>query len=110
VGRRDAGVASAVANTAQQIGASMGTALLNTVAAAATHHLATHRLGDSGHEAALVHGYATAAGWAAGILLVAAMAVGWLSNADPPTAPTTMVPTGDGDASSKKPLPTTMRR
>src|SRR5260370_3769438 len=36
MGQREAGVASAVAGTAQQIGASVGTALLNTIAAAAT--------------------------------------------------------------------------
>src|SRR5215469_3196295 len=36
VGQRDAGVASAVAGTAQQVGASVGTALLNTAAASAT--------------------------------------------------------------------------
>src|SRR5215472_552343 len=46
VGQRDAGVASAVAGTAQQVGASVGTALLNTTAASATaayvaaHHFA----------------------------------------------------------------------
>jgi EmrB/QacA subfamily drug resistance transporter len=35
VGRRDAGVAAAVVNTAQQVGGSVGVALLNTVAATA---------------------------------------------------------------------------
>ena len=34
VGPRDAGVASAMVNTSQQVGGSLGTALLNTVAAA----------------------------------------------------------------------------
>lgn len=36
VGNRDAGVASALINTSQQVGGSLGTALLNTVAATAT--------------------------------------------------------------------------
>ena len=41
VGHHDAGVASAVLNTAQQIGGSLGTALLNTLfAAAVTAYLA----------------------------------------------------------------------
>ena len=45
VDQREAGVASAVANTAQQMGASLGTALLNTVAATATAaYLAAHAL------------------------------------------------------------------
>ena len=94
VAPRDAGVASAMVNTAQQIGASLGTALLNTVAAGATAaYLAVHvhaHVDVSGgavraHVAAgLVHGYATAAGWAAGILLAAALAAGVLITARPP--------------------------
>ncbi len=83
VGQREAGVASAVAATAQQIGASVGTALLNTVAAAAT---ATY-LAASPHvslAAALVHGYARAAGWAAAILLAAALSVALLVRAGSP--------------------------
>jgi hypothetical protein len=79
----EAGVASAVANTAQQIGASLGTALLNTVAASAT----AAYLADRHHTevAALVHGYATAAGWAAVILLAAAVMVAVLVNAGRPS-------------------------
>ena len=43
VGPRDAGVASATANTAQQVGGSIGTALLNSIAAAVvTSYLAAH--------------------------------------------------------------------
>jgi EmrB/QacA subfamily drug resistance transporter len=84
VGPRDAGVASAVANSAQQVGASLGTALLNTIAAGATaSYLASHVHGGS-QAAALVHGYTTAASFAAGILLVAAVVVGLLVNASPP--------------------------
>jgi EmrB/QacA subfamily drug resistance transporter len=83
VGPRDAGVTSAVAGTAQQIGASVGTALLNTIAAAATvSYLAAHRL--SSPAAALVHGYARAAGLAAAVLLVAAVIVGVLVTTGPP--------------------------
>ncbi|MBO0822830.1 MAG: MFS transporter, partial [Actinobacteria bacterium] len=80
VGQRDAGVASAVAGTSQQIGASVGTALLNTLAAAATTgYVAAH--GGAVTAAALVHGYAVAAGWAAVILAGAAVLVGVLVTA-----------------------------
>jgi hypothetical protein len=71
VGAREAGVASAVAGTSQQIGASVGTALLNTIAAAATAaYLAARPAATTA--TALVHGYAVAAGWAAAILVAAA--------------------------------------
>jgi EmrB/QacA subfamily drug resistance transporter len=96
VDQRLAGVASAVANTAQQMGASFGTALLNTVAATATTaYVASHFVG--GHvaagshtttagPAALVHGYASAAGWAAVILVAAAVVVAVLVRAPAPAA------------------------
>jgi hypothetical protein len=90
VGPREAGIASAVAGTAQQIGASVGTALLNTVAAAATiAYVTAHRASTTSatsQAAALVHGYATAAGWAAAILAVAAILTGVLVTAGPPPA------------------------
>jgi EmrB/QacA subfamily drug resistance transporter len=95
VSPRQAGVASALANTFQQVGASVGTALLNTIATSATAaYLATHLHTPSPFTHALVHGYATAAGWAAGILAAAAMVVGLLVNAQPapepdPTSPPT---------------------
>lgn len=85
VSPHEAGVASAVANTAQQVGGSLGTALLNTVAATSTaSYLAAHHGGTV--KAALVHGYAAAAGWAALILIAAAVAVGLLINAGRPPA------------------------
>jgi hypothetical protein len=82
VDHREAGVASAVANTAQQIGASLGTATLNTVAASAT---VTYLSRHANEPMALVHGYSTAAGVAALILLGAAILVGLLVNARPPS-------------------------
>jgi hypothetical protein len=88
VGPREAGVASALANTSQQVGASIGTALLNTVATTATAaYLATHLSSGNQHAQALVHGYATAAGWAAGILLLAAVVVGALVTTGRPELP-----------------------
>jgi EmrB/QacA subfamily drug resistance transporter len=54
----DAGVASALVNTTQQVGGSLGTALLNTVAASATAgYLTSHHQAGA---AALVHGYSVA--------------------------------------------------
>jgi hypothetical protein len=83
VGPGDAGVASAVANTAQQVGASLGTALLNSLATAATvTYLATHP--HLPGPAALVHGYNVAAAWAAGILAFAALMVAVIINAPRP--------------------------
>jgi predicted MFS family arabinose efflux permease len=79
VGPRDAGVASATANTAQQVGASLGTALLNTIAASATaRYLASHRHQLHASASGLVHGYATASAWAAAILAGAAVLAGLL--------------------------------
>ncbi|GAA4577293.1 MFS transporter [Planotetraspora kaengkrachanensis] len=77
---RDAGVASAMVNTSQQVGGAIGTALLNTIAASAlTDWIASHQaqaatLGTVrfANEAA-VHGYATAIWWAVGILLASAI-------------------------------------
>jgi EmrB/QacA subfamily drug resistance transporter len=62
---RYAGVAAATANTAMQVGGSLGTAVLNSVAVAATSaYIAAH--GPSiARAAALVHGFATATTWSA---------------------------------------------
>ena len=58
---RDAGVASALVNTTQQVGGSLGIALLNTVAATAAAGYVAGHLGSSGVlKSAAVHGYTTA--------------------------------------------------
>ena len=85
VGQADAGVAAATVNTAQQIGGSFGTALLNTIATTAT----AGYLADHGHnpllaKKALVEGFGTAAGWAAGVIIVGALAVAVLMNTPRP--------------------------
>jgi EmrB/QacA subfamily drug resistance transporter len=57
----DAGVASAMVNTCQQIGGSIGTALLNTIAASAlSSYLATHARGPALAANAAVHSYVVA--------------------------------------------------
>ena len=65
---RDSGVSSAMVNTSQQIGGSIGTALLSTVAASA---------------ATPVDGYTHAFTWAAGILLAGALVSGALLRSNP---------------------------
>ncbi|SEG34173.1 drug resistance transporter, EmrB/QacA subfamily [Actinacidiphila yanglinensis] len=72
----DAGVASAMVNTSQQVGGSIGTALLNTLAASATTSWAgshIHSLADKKNplliNEAAVHGYSVAIYVAMGILL-----------------------------------------
>lgn len=72
----DAGVASAMVSTMQQIGGSIGTALLSTLAASAvTSDLAgvVGRPDPSLMAQAEVHGYTTAFWWAAGIYAVGAI-------------------------------------
>ena len=67
VDRHFAGVASALVNTSQQVGGSIGTALLNTLAAtAAVDYVASHLppTAEVAREAA-VHSYATAYWWGA---------------------------------------------
>jgi EmrB/QacA subfamily drug resistance transporter len=54
----DAGVASALVNTMQQTGGSLGVALLNTIAASATANYVADHAGATA--AAAVHGYTTA--------------------------------------------------
>jgi len=73
VAPRDAGIASAVVNTATQVGSSVGTAVLNTLAVSATAAFAAAHPGRP--VAALVHGYATATGWSAVAVAAVALAV-----------------------------------
>ncbi|WP_329173668.1 MFS transporter [Streptomyces sp. NBC_01477] len=68
IGEADAGVASAAVNTMQQVGASIGTALLNTLAASAATSYMTHHTGKAAAAQAQLHSYATAYWWSAGLL------------------------------------------
>jgi EmrB/QacA subfamily drug resistance transporter len=68
----DAGVASATVNTSQQVGGSLGTALLNTIAANATaRYLAAHGHDPATGLKATVHGYNIGNAWGAAILAFA---------------------------------------
>jgi EmrB/QacA subfamily drug resistance transporter len=64
----DAGIASAMVNTSQQVGGSVGTALLSTIfASAAASYASGHTAAAKLAGAASIHGYTTAFGWAAAI-------------------------------------------
>jgi hypothetical protein len=72
----DAGVASALVNTMQQVGGSVGTALLNTLAAtAATTFVAAHIADPAAVQLAAVHSYVVAFWWSAAIFAVGAALV-----------------------------------
>jgi EmrB/QacA subfamily drug resistance transporter len=75
VDRQFAGVASALVNTSQQVGGSIGTALLNTLAAtAATSYAASHLPASATVAAeAAVHSYSVAYRWGAGVFLLGAI-------------------------------------
>lgn len=68
----DAGVASALVNTMQQVGGSLGTALLNTIATTATVNYITANGPDSA-AAGAVHGYTVAFAWSLGALVLASI-------------------------------------
>ncbi|GHG64829.1 MFS transporter [Streptomyces griseocarneus] len=89
VAQRDSGVSSATVNTAQQVGGSIGTALLNTIATStsatyiAAHMKAAAAAGVAGPavrdrviKEGVVHGFGVAIAWGAGIMLLAAV-VAW---------------------------------
>ncbi|HVB27419.1 MAG TPA: MFS transporter [Mycobacteriales bacterium] len=88
VPNHDAGVASALVNTTQQVGGSLGVAFLNTIATGAAARYALHHGGPSA--AAVVHGSRTAFGFGVGVFALATVAV--LAIIRPPSP-------GDGSAS-----------
>ncbi|ROQ68324.1 EmrB/QacA subfamily drug resistance transporter [Streptomyces sp. 840.1] len=103
---RDAGVASAMINTSQQVGGAIGTALLNTIAAsAATAYATSHAaLGATDPEQlklqSMVHGFTGAIWWAVGILVVASAIAATFVNAGRPSMTTTSGGTGSGSGSA----------
>ncbi|BBC95448.1 MULTISPECIES: MFS transporter [Streptomyces] len=107
---RDAGVASAMVNTSQQVGGAIGTALLNTIAASAkSSYLKDHIAGATTKPQqqlvglqSMVHGYSTAIAFAVGILAVAALIAFTFVNAGRPG--TTQVASGAG-AEDEVPVP-----
>ena len=83
----DAGVASASVNTSQQIGGSIGTALLNTLAAsAATSYLVGRAPTALNLQLASVHSYTSAFGYSALIFIGGALLTGLLLPSGAPRA------------------------
>ena len=108
---RDAGVASAMVNTSQQVGGAIGTALLNTIAASATTaYVADHIAGATSRSQrqlvqleAMVEGYTSAIWFAVGILVVAAAIALTFVNAGRPGG--TTVASSDEDAADEARIP-----
>jgi EmrB/QacA subfamily drug resistance transporter len=110
VAPQDAGVASATVTVGQQLGASIGTSLLNTIfASAVTSYLAAHVASTSADRQtvtglALAHGYDTAFWWIAGILAGGAIIGGALLRPGPlvpagaPSSAPVQVPTAQAGA------------
>ncbi|MEU8591764.1 MFS transporter [Streptomyces sp. NPDC048664] len=102
---RDAGVASAMVNTSQQVGGAIGTALLNTIASSATVSYIKDHAGTATTKPQLqlvqaqgmVHGYASAIWFAVGILLAASAIALTLVNAGSP-AGAAVAGSGEGEA------------
>ena len=98
----EAGVASAMVNTSQQVGGSIGTALLSAIfAGAVSGYASSHPRGPGLQVAATVHGYTTAFWWAAGIfalsLLIALLVL--------PEHQGARAPSGDPMAAPPAPAP-----
>jgi EmrB/QacA subfamily drug resistance transporter len=82
----DAGVASATVNTAQQIGGSIGTALLNSLAtsAAASYLVGKDVTNQIVQANAAIHSYVVAFWWAAGIFVAGAVICGLILRSGKP--------------------------
>jgi EmrB/QacA subfamily drug resistance transporter len=106
VAPQDAGVASALISTAQQIGGSIGTSLLNTVFASAVASYITSHLSPAtmvhGHPApsltalSLIHGYRTGFSVTAIMFAVGAVICGTLFRSGPPSASGSAAPASAG--------------
>jgi EmrB/QacA subfamily drug resistance transporter len=82
VSNHDTGVASAMLNTSQQVGGSLGVALLNTVAATATttYAAANSQLGEKLMPFAMTHGFTVAFKFSAALLFVGAIVLFFFIN------------------------------
>ncbi|MER5601351.1 MFS transporter [Streptomyces sp. NPDC002265] len=108
---RDAGVASAMVNTSQQVGGAIGTALLNTIAASATTSYIKDHIASAGSKPqqqlvqleGMVHGYTSAIWFAVGILVVSAAIAFTLVNAGRPGS--TVVSGSGAGAEDEVPVP-----
>ncbi|HEV2528377.1 MAG TPA: DHA2 family efflux MFS transporter permease subunit [Thermomicrobiales bacterium] len=84
----DAGAGSAFLNTVQQVGGSIGTALLSTIAAtAATDYLATRAATPEAIAQASIESYSAAYWWSAGLFLVGAILTALILRSGRPQPP-----------------------
>lgn len=99
VAAHDSGVTSATVNTAQQVGGSIGTALLNTIATSTSAAYIADHLADAARssgalgltpavrdgivKSGVVHGFTVAIGAGSAIMLLAALVAGLLVNGRP---------------------------
>lgn len=96
--KRDAGAASAMVNTAQQIGGSVGTALLNTIAVITSRRATLACKANQGlfnctnANPATVHGYTVAFWWAAGFFGVGAIVTFFMLESGVPELEGDLVP------------------
>ncbi len=84
VAEHDAGIASAMVNTSQQVGGSVGVALLSTIAASATSGYLADNPGAAAMRQAPVEGFTTAWGISAAIFLAGAIICGLLYESGSP--------------------------
>jgi predicted MFS family arabinose efflux permease len=89
VAPQDSGVTSATVNTSQQVGGSIGTALLNTIATSSGATYVAAHLHNPAQRAqvvkeGVVHGYTIAIWWAVGIMLLAGLVAGLMVTAKAP--------------------------
>ncbi|MFE1319538.1 MFS transporter [Kitasatospora phosalacinea] len=85
IAARDAGVGSAMVNTSQQVGGSIGTALLNTLATtAAANYLAGRQPTPEAQATAAIESYSTAYWWSAAFFAVGLVVTLLLYRPGPP--------------------------
>jgi len=93
VSARDAGVASAMVSTSQQVGGSIGTALLNTIfASTVADYVVGHGGGSAALASASMEGYSTAFLWAAGIFAIGSVVTALTFRSGAPAVATTGEP------------------
>jgi MFS family permease len=99
---QDAGVASAMVNTSQQIGGAVGTAVLSSIfTSALTRYIGSHQPGPRAQEAAAIHGYMVAFTVACGLFIAGAVITAILLRSGRlPTDGENESPNGDEESSS----------
>ena len=106
VAPQDSGVTSATVNTSQQVGGSIGTALLNTIATTSSTAYITAHLHNPAQKAlitskGIVHGYTVAIWWAVAVMLLAGLVAALMVTARAPKHnTTTQTPVNEPEAAN----------